>query len=240
MMPLIFSGLLVGCDPGPINSYLFQPAYCIDEVRRLPATPYEPQPGDLMFATDDKVFWKIMHNLAGTGHPHHSGVVFRRSDGRLAVLEGGPYDTLFVGTIDAPRVEARLVLRERSRLVVRAVDDEGRPVPSFDVEWSTPGARTKASAGFFGSLSSRPKPQAVNWVAVMPCSRRSFATAGMSLFWYGQNSTAGKPSSAAARMRRSTGPWNHISMLTANLVFFVLPRALESMTDSSAAWASCE
>jgi hypothetical protein len=101
MMPLIFAGLLVGCDPEPIQSYLFQPSYCIDECRRHPARPYEPQPGDLMFATDDKVFWKIMHNLAGTGHPHHSGIVFRRSDGRLAVLEGGPYDTLFIGTIDA-------------------------------------------------------------------------------------------------------------------------------------------
>lgn len=100
MGPLFLALVLSAGPTEQGGSFLFQPSYSIDECRRLPARPYTGQPGDLMFATDDKLFWRIAHNLAGTGHPHHSGIVFARSDGRLAVLEGGPYDTLFVGTID--------------------------------------------------------------------------------------------------------------------------------------------
>ena len=48
------------------GSYLYQPAYATDHLLRLPAVPYEPQPGDIVFATDRSRFWKIMHNLAGT------------------------------------------------------------------------------------------------------------------------------------------------------------------------------
>lgn len=100
MMPLVFAALCAGCDAEPIGSYLYRPAYCIDDVHRLPARPYQPQPGDIVLATDDKFFWKIMHNLAWTGHPHHTGVVFARCDGSLAVLEAGPYDTRWIRTDD--------------------------------------------------------------------------------------------------------------------------------------------
>jgi hypothetical protein len=53
-----------------------------------------------MLATDNKVFWKLTHNLAGTGHPHHTGVVFARPDGSLAVLEAGPHDTVRIRNLD--------------------------------------------------------------------------------------------------------------------------------------------
>lgn len=86
--------------PGASGSFLYQPSYCLDDVIRSPARPYQPQPGDIMLATDDKLFWKITHNLAGTGHPHHSGVVFAQPDGSMAVLEGGPYDTLRIRVLD--------------------------------------------------------------------------------------------------------------------------------------------
>lgn len=95
---MLWAAVAPGDDQG--CSYLFPPAYCLDGVRRGPATPYLPQPGDIMLATDDNLFWMIAHNLAGTGHPHHSGIVFARPDGRLAILEAGPYDTLFVRTLD--------------------------------------------------------------------------------------------------------------------------------------------
>ena len=65
-----------------------------------PTTPYVPQPGDIMLATDDKIFWKLTHNLGGTGHPHHSGVVFERPDGTLGVLEAGPHDTTHIYDMD--------------------------------------------------------------------------------------------------------------------------------------------
>ncbi len=100
MMALLFVALCTGCDGDAGGSYLYQPAYCLDEVLRGPTTPYVPQPGDIMLATDKKIFWKITHNLAGTGHPHHSGVVFARPDGSLAVLEAGPHDTVRINNLD--------------------------------------------------------------------------------------------------------------------------------------------
>src|SRR5688572_17389945 len=96
------SALLTGTDPvtRDVCSYLYEPAYCMDRVLRGAPAPYLPQPGDIMLATDSNLFWTIGHNLAITGHPHHSGIVFARPDGRMAVLEAGPYDTLRVRTLD--------------------------------------------------------------------------------------------------------------------------------------------
>lgn len=99
-MPLLLAALCLAQDPDSCGSYLYQPAYCLDNVRRCPARPYQPQPGDIVLATDDKFFWKITHNLAWTGHPHHTGVVFARCDGSLAVLEAGPHDTRWIKTLD--------------------------------------------------------------------------------------------------------------------------------------------
>jgi hypothetical protein len=100
MTPMLFVALCCGADAGAGGSYLYQPAYCLDEVLRQPARPYVPQPGDIMLATDNKIFWKLTHNLAGTGHPHHSGVVFAKPDGCLAVLEAGPHDTVRINNLD--------------------------------------------------------------------------------------------------------------------------------------------
>jgi hypothetical protein len=100
MMPLLFAAAWIGTADCPCGSFLYQPAYCIDRIPRLPARPYDAQPGDIMLATDHGVFWKVAHNLAGTGHPHHSGVVFARPDGSMAVLESGPFGTLRVRTLD--------------------------------------------------------------------------------------------------------------------------------------------
>jgi len=100
MMPLLFVALCCGGDADAGRSFLYQPAYCLDDGRRTPTRPYVPQPGDIMLATDDKFFWKITHNLAGTGHPHHTGVVFERPDGSLAVLEAGPHDTIRINNLD--------------------------------------------------------------------------------------------------------------------------------------------
>jgi hypothetical protein len=100
MMPLLFVALCSGSDVQSNAAYLYQPAYCLDEVLRCPARPYCPQPGDILLATDQKIFWKITHNLAGTGHPHHTGIVFARPDGSMAVLEAGPHDTIRIRNLD--------------------------------------------------------------------------------------------------------------------------------------------
>ena len=90
-----------GTNGEPIPSYLYQPAYCMDKKLRGPAEAYVPQPGDIMLATDDNIFWKITHDLALAFEPHGSGVFFARSDGGLGLLEAGPNDTLFIRTLDA-------------------------------------------------------------------------------------------------------------------------------------------
>ena len=42
-----------------------------------------------------------MHNLAGTSHPTHSMIVFAMPDGRPAILEAGPHDTLRCRAMEA-------------------------------------------------------------------------------------------------------------------------------------------
>lgn len=86
-------------DSAPIG-FLYQPAFCCDQVLRGPAEPYCPQPGDLLFFTDYTFFWCTTHNWAGAGHPHHSGIVVALPDGRPAALEAGPYDTLRIRVLD--------------------------------------------------------------------------------------------------------------------------------------------
>lgn len=103
-----------------IGSYLYKPAYCEDHEIRGPATPYEPQPGDIIFSADNSDFWLLMHKLAGTSHPTHSMVAFRRTDGTMAILEAGPHDTLHCRTMDAIphlrsyEVEGRVWVRRRT------------------------------------------------------------------------------------------------------------------------------
>jgi hypothetical protein len=87
--------------PPPCGSFLAQPCYCLDFALRGPLTEYCPQPGDIMLATDQSVFWKLMHNLAGTGHPTHSAIMFARPDGTIGLLEAGPYDTMHCRCCDA-------------------------------------------------------------------------------------------------------------------------------------------
>jgi hypothetical protein len=80
-------------DAGAVPaSYLYQPAYCIDNLVRGPAVAYLPQPGDVLLATDDNKFWAITHDLAFAFEPHNSAVIVRRRDGSLGVLEAGPND----------------------------------------------------------------------------------------------------------------------------------------------------
>jgi hypothetical protein len=87
--------------PAPPGSYLWQPSYQEDQILRAPTRPYVPQPGDIVMSADGSVFWKLMHNLAGTSHPTHSMIVFQMPDGRMGIIEGGPHDTLKCRVLDA-------------------------------------------------------------------------------------------------------------------------------------------
>jgi hypothetical protein len=85
-----------GIDAACAPSFLYQPAYCMDHLLRLPAEPYYPQPGDLFLATDKSFIQRAGHTLAGSGPPHHSGIVFALPNGELAVLESGQHNGLRV------------------------------------------------------------------------------------------------------------------------------------------------
>lgn len=95
------------------RSYLYQPAYAIDHLLRLPAEPYQPQPGDLFFAFTPDFIMRWGHRIAGASDPHHSGIVFARPDGSLAILEAGPFNTLVITGWDAQEHLEKYAATER-------------------------------------------------------------------------------------------------------------------------------
>ena len=99
---LVLNGLVCIGVNQPIRgqSYLYQPAYKIDDCLHGPAEVYVPQPGDIYLTTDHLLLAKVGHRLALSGPPHHSGIVFTRPDGTLAMLEAGPFNGLWVETLD--------------------------------------------------------------------------------------------------------------------------------------------
>lgn len=69
-------------------------------------TAYVPREGDLIFYDDRNPYWTILFLWAGTGPPLHVGIVVKKYDGNLAVLEAGPDDTVWVRLLDlAPRLK---------------------------------------------------------------------------------------------------------------------------------------
>lgn len=91
---------LAGAGRADDGSFLYQPAFSIDDARRGPAEPYHPQPGDLMLRLDHSRFWRVTHYMALACDPNGSGIIFARPDGTMAVLEAGPNDTLWVRQLD--------------------------------------------------------------------------------------------------------------------------------------------
>jgi hypothetical protein len=104
MHALIFPLLCAACpapgDPAKEGSYLYRPAFCLDDNLRLPAEPYLPQPGDIFLATDQALWARAGHWVAGGAGVHHSGIVFLRSDGRIGLIEAGPFNSIKVEVMD--------------------------------------------------------------------------------------------------------------------------------------------
>jgi hypothetical protein len=61
---------------------------------------YAPREGDLVFYDDRNPAWMVLFAYAGTGPPLHMGIVVKKTDGSLAVLEAGPDDTVWVKLLD--------------------------------------------------------------------------------------------------------------------------------------------
>ena len=94
--------LLLACWPmmGEPASYVCQAGYVLDGKFRGPPETYSPQPGDIFLATDQALWARVGHWLAGGAGVHHSGIMFARSDGRMALLEAGPFNSVKVETLD--------------------------------------------------------------------------------------------------------------------------------------------
>jgi hypothetical protein len=68
---------------------------------------YQPRAGDLVFYSDDSIFWRGVFALAWTAPPFHIGIVVDLPDGRPALLEAGAYDTLNILLLDVgPRLRS--------------------------------------------------------------------------------------------------------------------------------------
>src|SRR5262245_9828949 len=88
--------LLLGCGPTDATGHLR-----IDKQGEpKQAIAYHPSEGDLVFYDDKSILWTALFLWAGTGPPLHMGIVVKKSDGTLAVLEAGPDDTVHVAILD--------------------------------------------------------------------------------------------------------------------------------------------
>jgi hypothetical protein len=99
------AALLLAPADRDADGYLFgRPPRPAKALQRT-LTPYVPREGDLVFYDDHNPTWTALFALAGTGPPLHMGIVVKRTDGRMAILEAGPDDTLSVRLLDlAPRL----------------------------------------------------------------------------------------------------------------------------------------
>lgn len=79
--------------------YTYAPARDLDKVPRYPARRYDPQPGDVLLMSDPTPRSRLFYALALTGAPGHGGVVVRRPDGSLGLLEAGFNESLWTRVV---------------------------------------------------------------------------------------------------------------------------------------------
>ncbi len=107
------------------------------------AQAYLPREGDLVFFDDHNPIWNILFAWAGTGPPLHVGIVVKRYNGSLAILEAGPDDSIWVtikpvasrlqqfheqfqGTITIRRCKKELTAEQSKALTKFAEAQEGK------------------------------------------------------------------------------------------------------------------
>ncbi len=94
MLAPVWFALLSGCllVPGGANpaGYLVPPSR--DASVQARAVPYVPREGDLIFYDERNPIWDVLFAQAGSGPPTHMGIIVKKADGRLGLLEAGPDD----------------------------------------------------------------------------------------------------------------------------------------------------
>jgi hypothetical protein len=115
-------------------SYLYQPSFSLDYELREPARPYAPQAGDIFLSTDRLFLALVGHKVALSGAPQHSGIVVALPDGRMALLESGPHNTLRVRVLILEPHLASYAHRERvwiRRRKVPLTEEQSRRLTAF-------------------------------------------------------------------------------------------------------------
>ncbi len=100
MLPLLCAAAPAFDDHAAPGSYLYRPAFCMDDALRVPAERYVPQPGDIFLATDKALWARAGHWVAGGAGVHHSGIMFRKSNGCVGLIEAGPFNSIKVEVMD--------------------------------------------------------------------------------------------------------------------------------------------
>ncbi len=101
MLPtLLAASLCCGSRPGQPVGYLESVGAGSNGVTATSREPYVPREGDLIFFDDQSKLWEHLYKLGGSAPPFHVGIVVKKPDGSLHVLESGPDDTLHVYLIE--------------------------------------------------------------------------------------------------------------------------------------------
>ena len=121
------------------GSYLVQNVKTSDGKYAAQTVPYEPRAGDLVFFDEYKLHWVVLYKLVGSEGPHHSALVFKKSNGEFATVEAGPNDTLrcrilpllprlqdFQGTLHIRRVKTPIEKDREEALAKWAAQTDGK------------------------------------------------------------------------------------------------------------------
>ena len=133
---------LLGSPPDAANrpSFLFTMETGPEQKIHLRGDRFYPQPGDLvLFDSHNTLITKLYH-CCGSGRPLHAGMIFRKKDGTLAILEAGTNAVMkvfifdleprlhdFDGTILVRRLRQPLASEQAANLHDFAVAQEGKP-----------------------------------------------------------------------------------------------------------------
>lgn len=122
-------------SPQTSGSFVIESSTSSDGICHPLFTPYSPHEGDLVFFDDGSVFWGVLYKIAWTGPPFHTGMIVKRPDGCLALLEAGPNDTDNIYLLDVlPRLQAFKGLIRIRRLKYDLSPEQSAAMTHFAVE----------------------------------------------------------------------------------------------------------
>jgi hypothetical protein len=118
LTPCLSLAILAGQTETPA-AFLYPPSFDIDSKAAGSPEAYRPQAGDIFLCTDRILIFQLGHWLAGSGAPHHSGIVVALADEKMGLLEAGPHNTLTVRLIPDLAAHLRTYEAKGERVWIR-------------------------------------------------------------------------------------------------------------------------